>query len=68
MDIDTLLETVKAKVSCSQCGSESEHPVSWLKNHDAYECPTCGEKTDLTTPEWKAKIQGYLDACTAFDD
>lgn len=67
MEIDILLETVKAKIVCSQCGGESDQTVGWLKSHDLFDCPTCGETADLTTPEWKAKVQSYIDACTGFD-
>lgn len=66
METDNLLETVKAKVACRQCGGESEKTVGWLKNHDSYDCPVCGDSMDLTTPEWKAKVQDYIDACTGF--
>lgn len=66
METDNLLETVKAKVVCSQCGGELERTVGWLKSHDSFDCPVCGEITDLTTAEWKARVQGYIDACTGF--
>jgi len=68
MEIDSLLETVRAKVICNQCGGESDQSVAWLKNHDSYDCPICGDSTDLTTQEWKARVQAYIDACTAFDE
>ncbi len=67
MDIDSLLETVKAKVTCSQCGGEADHTVAWLKSNQSYECPVCGECTDLTTAEWKDRIQTYIEACAGFD-
>ena len=67
MEIDILLETVKAKIVCSQCGSESDQTVGWLKNHDSFDCAVCGENVDLRTAEWKAKLQAYIEACTGFD-
>jgi hypothetical protein len=27
----------------------------------------CGDEQDLTSPEWQAKIQGYIEACSDFD-
>ena len=66
MDIDSLLDTVKAKVACGHCGAESERTVGWLKANAASDCAACGAATDLTTPEWKARIQAYIDACTGF--
>jgi transcription elongation factor Elf1 len=67
MDIDSLLETVEAKIVCDQCGNQTTHTVAWLKTNGIYECPVCGDETDLRTEEWTERIQAYIDACTGFD-
>jgi hypothetical protein len=67
MDIETLLETVEAEVECGQCGGKSKRTIAWLKANGMYECPVCGEATDLRTEEWTARIQDYIDACSNFD-
>ena len=68
MEIDSLLETVEAKIICGQCGGQVKRSVAWLKTNDIFECPICGDQTDLRTQEWTDRIHGYIDACTAFDD
>lgn len=67
MDIDSLLETVEAKIVCKQCGNQTTHTVAWLKTNGFYECAVCGDETDLRTEEWTKRIQSYIDACTGFD-
>ena len=68
MEIDSLLEMVEAKVVCGQCGNQTAHTIAWLKTNGAYECPVCGDETDLRTQEWTDRIQGYIDACTGFEE
>lgn len=63
-----LIDQVEAELSCAQCGRVEKKPVSWLLENKSHICPMCAEETDLTTPEWKAKIQTYVDACSSFGD
>ncbi len=65
--MDKLLDTVEAELACGQCGRTEKHPVSWLIQNTALVCPMCGDEQDLTSPEWRAKLQVYIDACTGFD-
>jgi predicted RNA-binding Zn-ribbon protein involved in translation (DUF1610 family) len=67
MDDDTLLETVEAQIECSQCGNKVKRTIAWLKTNGMYECPVCGDETDLRSEEWTNRIQAYIDACTTFD-
>ncbi len=68
MDNNNLLETVEAKIVCGQCGNQAVKTIAWLKTNGIYECPVCGDETDLRTQEWTDRIQGYIDACTSFDE
>ena len=61
------MDQVEAEIACGQCGHEVKKPVSWLVANDKFDCPMCGQEEDLSTPEWKDRIQGYIDACTDFD-
>lgn len=65
--MDTLLNQVEAEIACRQCSHTVKKPVSWLIENYEYACPMCGEIEDLSTQEWKAKVQTYIDACTEFD-
>lgn len=66
--MNDLTDQVEATIACGQCGHAVKKPVSWLTGNAEYVCPMCGETEDLSTPEWKTKIQTYIDACTDFDD
>ncbi len=65
--MEKLIDTVEAEITCSQCGRKEKHAVSWYLENTSSTCPMCGETQDLTAPEWKAKIQAYIDACQGFD-
>lgn len=65
--MDKLMDQVEAELVCAQCGRTEKHPVSWFLANSSATCPMCGEETDLTSPEWKRKIQVYVDACKEFD-
>jgi transcription elongation factor Elf1 len=68
MNMDSLLETVEADVVCGQCGNKVKRTIAWLKTNGMFDCAVCGAQTDLRTQEWTDRIQGYIDACTGFDD
>ena len=68
METDSLLEKVEAKIICGQCGGQANKSIAWLKTNGIYECPICGDETDLRTEEWTDRIQGYIDACMSFDE
>lgn len=68
MTENTLLETVEAEIVCGQCGNKVKRTIAWLKTNGMYECPVCGDETDLRTEEWTERIQGYIDACRGFDE
>lgn len=63
-----LMDQVQAELPCPQCGRTEKKPVSWLLENKSHICPMCAEEIDLTTPEWKARIQTYVDACSGFGD
>ena len=68
MTDNILLETVEAEIVCTQCGNKVKRTIAWLKTNGMYECPVCGDETDLRSEEWTARIQAYIDACTGFDE
>jgi len=61
------MDQVEAELVCGQCGRAEKHPVSWFLANDSVTCPMCGGETDLKSPEWRQKIQIYVDACNDFD-
>ena len=65
--MDKLMDQVEAEIACGQCGHKVKKPVSWLVDNAEYVCSMCGQSEDLSTPEWKARIQSYIDACSDFD-
>ena len=67
MENNSLLETVEAEIVCGQCGNKVKRSIAWLKMNGMFECPVCGDETDLRTVEWTDRIQAYIDACTTFD-
>lgn len=65
--MEKLIDKVEAEINCPQCGRTEKHALSWYLENTSSTCAMCGETLDLTTPEWKAKIQAYIDACDGFD-
>ena len=65
--MDTLLHQLEADIACRQCGHQVKKPVAWLVENYEYICAMCGETEDLTTAQWKTKVQSYIDVCTEFD-
>ncbi len=65
--MDKLMDKVEAEIACQQCGHKVKKPVSWLIDNDSHACPMCGQGEDLTSTEWRARIQSYIDACSDFD-
>lgn len=65
--MDKLMDQVEVDIACGQCGRKQKHPVSWLIENTEFVCPMCGAEQDFTSPEWQAKIKGYIEACSDFD-